>query len=159
MDHLVERLPALRLGIRLQRVSVGLLAPPEEVRKSFEAVNQAQTAIRTRETQARQERDQKLSLAAASKYKLEQEAAQYRDAQLEQARADAAAFRAELAAFRGVSATNPDALAFLWWTETMETLDAMTSRGGEVKPLDHFLQGGELNLYEVSRFFSAVPRR
>jgi membrane protease subunit HflK len=159
MDRLAERLPELRLGIRVQRASVALLAPPDEVRASFEAVNQAQTAIRTRETQARQERDQRLSQAAAVRYKLGQEAAQYRDEQLDQARADATAFRAELAAFRSVSATNPDAAAFLWWQEWQETLDAMVARGSEVKPLDHFLLGGELNLYEVSKFFGGAPRR
>jgi membrane protease subunit HflK len=159
MDRLAERLPELRLGVRVQRVSVALLAPPDEVRAAFEAVNQAQTAIRTRETQARQESAQRLSQAAALKYKLEQEAAQYRDEQLAQARSDAGGFRAELAAFRSVSKTNPDATAFLWWHEMQATLDAMTGRGSEIKPLDHFLTGGEFNVYEASKFFSGPPRR
>lgn len=158
MDRLAERLPGLRLGIRVQRASVALLAPPDEVRNAFEAVNQAQTAIRTRETQARQESDQLLRQVAAQKYKLEQEAAQYRDEQLSQARADATAFRDELTAFRQVSKTNPDALAFLWWHEMQETLEAMTARGSEIKPLDHFLLNGELNIYEVSKFFSGTRR-
>jgi membrane protease subunit HflK len=159
MDRLAERLPELRLGIRPQRASVALLAPPNEVRAAFEAVNQAQTTIRTRETQARQESDQRLSQAAALRYKLEQEAAQYREEQREQARADAAAFRAELEAFRKVSGSNPDALAFLWWHEMQETLDAMTGRGSEVKPLDHYLLNGEFNIYEASKFLSGPPRR
>jgi membrane protease subunit HflK len=159
MDRLAERLPELRLGIRVQRVSVALLAPPEEVRAAFEDVNKAQTAIRTRETQARQERDQRLSQAAALKYKLEQEAAQYSDEQRNQARADAAAFTAELTAFRSVHGTNPDATALLWWHEMQETLDAMSARGSEIKPLDHFLLNGELNIYEVSKFFSGTLRR
>src|SRR5438045_335589 len=67
MDRLAERLPGLRLGVRVQRASVALLAPPDEVRNAFEAVTQAQTAIRTKETQARQERDQRLSQAGAMK--------------------------------------------------------------------------------------------
>lgn len=158
MDRLSERLPDLKLGVRVQRVSVAVLAPPDEVRAAFEKVNQAQTAIRTRETQARQERDQRLSQAAALKYKLEQEAAQYRDEQLAQARADAGAFRAELAAFRRVLQSNPDALAFVWWQEMQETLDVMRDRGSEVKPLDHFLAGGDLNVYEVSKFFNPLRR-
>ncbi len=155
MTRLTERLPELRLGVRVQRVSVAILAPPEEVRAAFEAVNQAQTAIRTRETQARQERDQRLSQAAAVRYKLEQEAAQFRDEQLDQARADARGFLDELAAYRNVAKTNPDALAFLWWHEMQETLDALSARGSEVKPLDHYLLNGELNIYEVTKFFSA----
>jgi membrane protease subunit HflK len=158
MDRLIERLPDLRLGVRVQRVSVAILAPPDEVRSAFEAVNQAQTAIRTRETQAKQERDQRLSQSAALRYKLGQEAAQFRDEQLAQARADADAFLEELAAFRRVSKTNPDAFAFLWWHEMQETLDVMKERGSETKPLDHFLSNGELNIYEVSKFFSLMRR-
>ncbi|MFO0821720.1 MAG: SPFH domain-containing protein [Gemmataceae bacterium] len=56
MARVEERLPAYRLGVRLQRVSVGYLAPPEEVRAAFGMVTQAQTAIRTREFQALQEK-------------------------------------------------------------------------------------------------------
>jgi membrane protease subunit HflK len=158
LGRLTERLPELRLGIRVQRVSVSLLAPPDEVRAAFEAVNQAQTAIRTRETQAQQEREQRLRQAEALKYKLGQEAAQYHDEQLDQARADAKAFRDELAAYRAVRKTNPDALAFLWWHEMQETLDLLKDRGSEVKPLDHYLQNGELNVYEVTRFFNPLRR-
>ncbi|HJZ53444.1 MAG TPA: SPFH domain-containing protein, partial [Gemmataceae bacterium] len=44
MTHLPERLAPLRLGVRVQRVSVAYLAPPDEVRAAFEAVTQAQTA-------------------------------------------------------------------------------------------------------------------
>ncbi|MBN9119406.1 MAG: hypothetical protein J0I06_09645 [Planctomycetes bacterium] len=158
MDRLGERLPELRLGIRVQRASVALIAAPDEVKSAFEAVDQAQTTMGTRETQALQERDQRLSQAAALKYRLAQEAAQYRDEQLKQAEADAAAFRNELAAFRRVAKTNPDALAFLWWAETHETLDALKAAGGETRPIDHFLVNGELNLYAVFDFFG-LPRR
>lgn len=158
MDRLAERLPELRLGVRVQRASVALLAPPDEVRAAFEAVTQAQTAIRTRETQARQERDQRLSQAAALKYKLEQEAAQFRDEQLDQGRADAAAFRAEAEAYRRVAKTNPDALAFLWWHEMQETLDALSARGGRAESIDHYLVNGELNIYAIFNFFE-LPRR
>src|SRR5262249_6152572 len=111
MERLGERLPAVRLGIRAQRVSVSYLAPPEEVRAAFEAVTQAQTGIRTREFQARQEAAQRERQAEALRYKLEQEASEYRESQLRQAGADAAEFRAQLAAYREVSKTNSDALA------------------------------------------------
>ncbi len=155
MERVVERLPVSRLGIRLQRVSVGYLAPPEEVRAAFEAVTQAQTAIRTREFQARQEASQRDRQAEALKYKLEQEAEEYHDSQLRQARADAAAFLDELAAYREVAKTNPNALTFIWWTEMGKALAILEARGGKTKPLDHYLQNGELN---VSEFF-AIPKR
>jgi membrane protease subunit HflK len=158
MDRLADRLPELRLGVRVQRASVALLAPPIEVRAAFEAVTQAQTAIRTKETQARQERDQRLSQAAALKYKLEQEAAQIRDEQLNQGRADAVAFRDELNAFRAVAKTNPEARTFLWWHEMQEALEVLTNRGGRAESIDHYLVNGELNIYAILDFF-ALPRR
>lgn len=139
MERLGERLPAFRLGVRVQRVSVSYLAPPEEVRAAFEAVTQAQTAIRTREFQARQEATQRERQAEAIRYKLEQEADQYRQSQLGQAAADAAEFRAQLAAFREVSKTNPDALAFLWWDEMRKALLGLKARGGRIEPLDAHL--------------------
>ncbi len=89
MDRLAERLPAFRLGVRMQRVSVAYLAPPEEVRAAFEAVTQAQTGIRTKELQARQEASQRERQAESLRYRLEQEAGEYRESQLRQAIADA----------------------------------------------------------------------
>lgn len=158
MDRLADRVRGLNLGVRVQRASVGVLAPPDEVRPAFDAVNQAQTAIRTRETQARQEAEVRLSSVRALKYKLEQEAAQFREEQLAQATADATAFRDELEAYRRAAKTNPDALVALWWFEMQLALDTMTGRGSEVKPLDQYLQSGELNIYEMTKFFG-VPRR
>jgi membrane protease subunit HflK len=155
MDRVGERLPAFRLGVRVQRASVAYLAPPEEVRAAFEAVTQAQTGVRTREQQALQERQQRERQADALRYKLGQEADEYRESQARQARADAAAFLVELAAFREVATGNPDALAFLWWAEMGKALAGLEGRGGRVKPLDHHLQNGELNLTE----FFPVPKR
>lgn len=155
MRRVGERLPAFRLGARVQRVSVGYLAPPEEVRAAFEAVTQAQTGIRTREFQALQEKEQRERQSAAVAYKLGQEAEEYRDTQRRQADADADAFRGELAAFRDVAKDNPDALTFLWWTEMGKALVALEARGGKVRPLDHHLQNGELNVTE----FFPLPRR
>ncbi len=155
MDRLTERLPELRLGIRVQRVSVALIAPPDEVRAAFEAVTQAQTAVRTKEFQAQQERDQRRRQAEALKYRLEQEASEYRDTQRRQADADATEFLAQLSAYRDVRATNPDALAFLWWDEMRKTMVLMKTRGGKVRALDHHLQNGELNITE----FIPLPKR
>ena len=97
MARLPDRLAPLRLGVRIQRVSVAYLAPPDEVRAAFEAVTQAQTGIRTKENQARQEADQRLRQAEAVRYRLEQEAEVFRSGAIRQARADAAEFDAQLA--------------------------------------------------------------
>lgn len=149
MDRAAERLPAFRLGIRLQRVSVAYLAPPEEVRAAFEAVTQAQTGIRTKELQARQEAAQRERLAETFSYKLAQEAAEFRESQLRQARADATEFRAQLDAYRDLSKTNPDALAFLWWAEMRKALTDLKARGGRVEPLDSYLGAGGLDVTQV----------
>ena len=148
-DRIGDRLPAYRLGVRVQRVSVAHLAPPENVRAAFEAVTQAQTGIGTREFQARQEANQREQQASALKYKLEQEADEYRALQLRQARADADEFLARLAAHREVAKDNPDALAFLWWDEMRTTLAGLKARGGRVEPLDAHLGNGALDVTQV----------
>ena len=149
MDRVAERLPKFRLGIRVQRVSVSYLAPPEEVRAAFEAVTQAQTGIRTKEFQARQEASQRERLADALRYKLEQEAAEYRESQLRQASADATDFLAQLQAYREVSKTNPDALAFLWWDEMRKAIVGLKNRGGRVEPLDAYLGTSGLDVTQL----------
>lgn len=155
MARLAERLPAFRLGVHVQRVSVGYLAAPEEVRAAFEAVTQAQAGIRTREFQALQEKDQRERQAEALRYKLEQEADEYRDSTLRQAKADASAFTDELNAYRAVAKNNPDALSLIWWAEMNKALATLAARGGRVRPLDQFLQNGEL---DVTEFFP-LPKR
>jgi membrane protease subunit HflK len=149
MDRAGERLPAFRLGVQLQRVSVAYLAPPEEVRAAFEAVTQAQTGIRTKELQARQEAGQRERQAEALGFRLAQEAAEFREAQLRQASADAADFRAQLNAYRDVVKTNPDALAFLWWDGMRKALTGLKARGGRVEPLDTYLGAGGLDVTQV----------
>lgn len=138
MERLEPRLAALNLGIRVQRASA-VLAPPAEVRAAFEQVSQAQTGIRTREYQARQEADQRMRQAEALRYKWLQEAETFKIGQIQQARADAAEFQAQLDAFRDLKKTNPDALTAIWWNEMQKTLIGMKSRGGRIEPLDAHL--------------------
>jgi membrane protease subunit HflK len=151
MDRLPARLAACRLGIRVQRASVGVLAPPDEVRAAFEAVNQAQNAIRTRENQARQEAGQRMRQVEALSYKLEQDAEEYRDTQLRQARADATEFLADLAAYRELrkSVSRDEALAFVWWKEVAKTRDLLRARGSRVEPLDAHLGRDGLDLQQL----------
>jgi membrane protease subunit HflK len=138
MERLEPRIAKLKLGVRVQRVAA-VLTPPDEVRSAFEQVSQAQTGIRTREYQARQEADQRLRQAEALRYKWEQEAEVFKSGQLHQARADAAEFALQLDAFRELKKANPDALTALWWNEMQKTLVGLRSRGGRVEPLDAHL--------------------
>jgi membrane protease subunit HflK len=154
MGRVQARVAASRLGVRVRRVSVAYLAPPEEVRPWFARVNEAQTAVQTRVNQALQEKDLRERQAAALRYKLEQEAEQYREAQLRQAGADAKEFEAALAAYRELKKTNPDALAFIWWTEMRRALLGLTARGGRVEPLDAHLGPDGL---DVTQFLT--PKR
>jgi membrane protease subunit HflK len=154
MERLGKRLPAFRLGVRVQRVSVTYLAAPEEVRAAFEAVTQAQTAVGTRILQARQEASQRERQADALRYKLAQEADEYRESQRRQATADAKEFEAQLAAYHDLLKTNPDALAFLWWDEMRKALAGLKARGGRVEPLDAYLGTGGLDVTQV-----ITPRR
>ncbi len=146
MARLPARAEQLRLGVRVQRASVAALAPPDEVRADFERVTQAQTGIRTKEFQARQEAEQRRRQADALKYKFEQEAAVFRDGQTRQAKADADDFLAQLAAFRTLKAADPNALAAIWWAEMQRTLAGVRARGGRVEPLDAHLGKDGLDL-------------
>ncbi len=127
--RLPERAAAARLGVRVQRVSVGHLAAPEEVRAAFEAVNQAQTAIRTREYEARQEADRRLRTAEATRYRLEQEAASTREERLRLARAEADSFTERLAQYQRLKAADPDVKVAIWWQEMGRTLAGLRGRG------------------------------
>lgn len=149
MGRLHPRLAALRLGIRVQRVSVAVLAPPDEVRAAFEQVTQAQTGIRTKEHQARQEAEQRTRQAEALRYKFEQEAEVFREGQVRQARADATDFLAQLAAYREAVKANPDALTVLWWAEMQKTLAGVRARGGRVEPLDAHLGRDGLDVTQL----------
>ena len=149
MDRAAERLPAFRLGVRLQRVSVAYLAPPEEVRAAFEAVTQAQTGIRTKELQARQEAGQRERQAEALRYRLAQEAAEYPRIAVAAGERGRRRVPRELDAYRDVVKTNPDALAFLWWDEMRKALTGLKARGGRVEPLDAYLGAGGLDVTQV----------
>jgi membrane protease subunit HflK len=155
MGRLQDRIDPLTLGVRVQRVSVAYLAPPEEVRAAFEQVTQAQTGIRTKENQARQEADQRLRQAEALRYKLEQDAVVLRDGLVRQARADATDFLAQLAAYRELLKSNPDALAVIWWAELRKTLVGMKARGGRIEPLDAYLGKDGL---DITQFLTPKQR-
>ncbi len=148
--RLAERLGTHRLGIVVQRVSVDHLAAPQVVRDAFEAVNQAQTGIQTRENQARQEAAQRIRDAETLRFRLEQQAEAYRAEKLALAKADAEAFRSRLDQYRRLRPTNPDILVAIWWEEMGRTLIGMKGRG-RIDLLDQHLGPSGL---DVTQFLS-----
>lgn len=150
MARLPDRLAPHHLGVVVQRTSVDHLAPPSRVanvsvRDSFEAVNQAQTNIATREFQARQEAALRLRDALTRQVQSRQEgAAAARDA-LTRATADAEVFRQRLDQYRTLRAANPDVLTAIWWDETAKLLTGMKARG-RIDLLDHHLAANGLDI-------------
>jgi len=145
MKRLAARLKHLKLGVVVQRVSIQSLAAPQEVREAFEAVNQAQTGIRTRENQAQQEASQRLREAESVKYRSEQQAIAYRTEQKSAAEAERDTFAKRLEQYRKLKATNPDLLTAIWWDEMGRTLVGLKSRG-RIELLDQHLGADGLDI-------------
>ncbi len=146
--HLPSRLTPHALGIVVQRVTVATLSAPDEVRDAFEAVNQAQTAIRTRENQASQEASQRLREAEATKFRFEQQAEAYRREKTTFATAEAEAFTKRLEQYRKLRQTNPDVHAAIWWDETGRLLLGLKGRG-RVELLDAHLGPNGLDITQL----------
>jgi len=153
MSQLPPRLASQHLGIVLQRVSVDYLAAPGEVRDAFEAVNQAQTAIRTRLNQAEQQASLRRREAAAVSYRLAQQAAAYRQEAVALARADAEAFTRRWQQYQQLRVSNPHLLTAIWWEEIGRTLTSMKAKG-RLEVFDPTLSSAGLDLTQ----FLAPPK-
>ena len=126
---LPNRIASHRLGIVVQRVSVESMNPPDDVREAFERVNQAQSAMATKENQARQDADRRLREAESVQFRFESQAEAYRRQSELLAKAEADAFLQRLAQFQAVRAANPDILTAIWWDETGRILLGLKGRG------------------------------
>jgi membrane protease subunit HflK len=151
-EGLPERIAGHRLGVVVQRVSVDHLAAPDEVKESFEAVNQAQTGIRTRVNQAEQERQRKLSEAESLRGRLLSEAKAYTTERESLADADAAAFTLRVDSYHRLRTTNPDILSAIWREEVGRILVGVKDRG-RIEVLDDMLgpNGLEVNQFLPTR--------
>jgi len=145
--ELPPRIESHRLGIVVQRSTIDWLVAPEEVRESFEAVNKAQTQIRTRRNQAEQEAARQLSEASLFASKLKGEAAAYRIERQKQANAEATTFLAREAQYRQARAKNPDVLRTLWREEIAAVLAGVKERG-RIELLDDRLGPNGLELHQ-----------
>jgi membrane protease subunit HflK len=143
-----ERIAAARLGVRVQHASVALASPPDEVRRDFERMNQAEAVNRTREQRARQDEVQRLRDAQNAAYRLARQAEAYAETRLALARADADAFRKRLAQYRRLRAGRPDVLALIWWDEMSRVFLGMKERG-RLELLDNYLGPDGLDVSRV----------
>lgn len=147
-DRLPPRIAPHRLGVVIQRVSVDHLAAPDEVKDSFDAVNQAQTGISTRVNQAEQDAQRRVSEANSLSQRLGSEAKAYANERETLARSDADAFTKRLASYRTLRQSNPDILAAIWREEVGKILAGVKERG-RIEVLDDALgpNGLELNQF------------
>ena len=134
-----------RLGVRIQAASVSYLFPPDEVKPAFDEVTRAQTAIRTREHEARQEAARKLREADAEKNRIEKLTAAYVTEQLLLARAEAETFENRLKQYQTLRQDNPNFLAGIWWDE-MGKLFRQLQNNGRIDLLDNHLGADGLDI-------------
>ena len=124
-----ESVEPYKLGVRVRQVTVGHLAPPEDVRPEFDRVNRAQAGIRTQADQAQSERTRKLAQAESAAREAADAAAAAAFEKRQSAGADAAAFAQRLDRYAVSRRTNPDALAGIWWDEMGQLFAGLRERG------------------------------
>jgi len=142
-----ERITPYGLGVQIQLASVNHLYPPGQVRDAFEAVTRAKMAIQTREFEAKQEADARLSETHAYKFRLENTATVYAAGVKNVAQAEADAFHKRLEVLKSVRKENPDFLAALWWDEVTKMYTAMRA-AGRLDLLDNRLAADGLDILQ-----------
>jgi membrane protease subunit HflK len=143
--RLQDRIEPYGLGVQIEGASVGYLLPPEEVKPAFDEVTRAQTAVRTREHEARQEAARRLREAEAEKHRIERMSAAYVDEQLVMARSEAVAFELRLRQYKELVKLNPHFLAGIWWDEIGKLFRQM-KENGRLDLLDNHLGGEGLDI-------------
>jgi membrane protease subunit HflK len=140
-----QRLDPYHLGVEIQGASVAHLFPPDEVKANFDEVTRAQTAIRTREHEARQEAARRLREAQSEKYRSEQLTTAYVQEKRLMAHTEAETFVKRLRQYHQLRRDNPDFLAGIWWDE-MGKLFARLKDTGRIDLLDNHLGGDGLDI-------------
>jgi membrane protease subunit HflK len=143
--RLGERLAPYQLGMVIQGASVVYVAPPKDVKPSFDEVNSAQTAIGTRQQEAKQEAARRLREVDAERDRIERMASAYASEQILLARAEAEAFEKRLRQYQILRQTNPHVLSSIWWEE-MSKLFTQMKASGRIDLLDNHLGGDGLDI-------------
>ncbi|MEZ6139018.1 MAG: SPFH domain-containing protein [Zavarzinella sp.] len=147
--QLQQVLAAQELGIEILQSSVVYLAPPEEVRSAFDAVNQAQTQARAIEQRAEEEAARRRQEAFSQADQLEQQATANATNVVTIANAEAARFEARRVRYQELLVKNPQILESIWWDEMGRTWAAF-QKNGKVDLLDNYLGPDGLDLLQFA---------
>jgi membrane protease subunit HflK len=148
VDRTQARIEPYRLGVVIQRASVGHLFPPAEVKSAFDDVTRAQSAMRTQEYKGREEAAKRLRDAQAEKHRIEKMTAAYVNEQLVLAQAEAETFEKRLKQYQELRRDNPHFLAGIWW-EQIGKLFTQMKETGRLDLLDDHLGGDGLDITVV----------
>jgi membrane protease subunit HflK len=142
-----QRLRPYHLGIRIQQASVAYLYPPDDVKPYFEEVTAAETSIRTREFEAKQQAERLLSEAEAEKFRIEQDARFAAQELIYRATKKAQTFEKQLAQYQKLARDDPYILNSLWWNKMLPVLRQMR-QNRSLDLLDNYLSG-QLDITEM----------
>lgn len=149
-----ECLAPYRLGIEVRAASVTHLAPPDEVKKSFEDVAQAHAEIDTRKNEADQTARRLSDKAAADALRTTRLATAYGQKLVLLAEAEAGNFTKRSEQYQQALKTNPQYLTALWWDEMSKLYERMR-QNGRIDLLDNRLSADGLDITQ----FPPLPRK
>lgn len=134
-----------RLGVQVTDASVGLIAPPDEVKTAFDDVAEQQTRIVTLRFGAEQAAESNLRMARAYRNRTEQETAAYVHNQKLLAGREAERFAERLRQYQIGREKNPQYLRQIW-EEERGKLFAELKANRQIGLLDHHLGPDGLDL-------------
>jgi membrane protease subunit HflK len=148
LKRLPDRLAGYGLGVEVRDVRVGLIAPPDEVKESFDNVARAQTQMVTERNRAQQQSDSQLSRARTDIYRTEQRTVAHVHSRRLLAQREAERFTVRLRQYELARQRNPHYLHLIW-DEERGRLFARLRETGQLDLLDHYLGAGGLDLHTL----------
>lgn len=145
MQRLREGLIGQRLGVEILDTRVSVIAPPDEVKDSFESVAREQTRITTERNRAEQEAAARRRMMLAEVYRIGQTAEATSHSKRVAAKQEAERFSARLHQYQTASKDNPDYLHQLWQEERAKLFAKLKERG-QIDLLDRRLSEGGLDI-------------
>lgn len=151
-QRIEKQIAELQLGISILRVNIEQLAPPDEIRLAFDQVNEARTAMTTRENEAKRDADRLRQEAESKQIEVNNQTIAYALESKSKATAEAETFLIRLKQYRDLQKSNPDILTTIWWDETGKLLAGLKKRG-RIELLDDRIgkDGLDLNSFVPGR--------
>lgn len=134
-----------RLGVEILDARVALIAPPDDVKSSFDSVALAQTRNTTKINDAEQSVARELQLAEAKKFQLKQETAAYVHSRQLLAQREAEGFLKRLHEYEVGRKQNPHYLRQIWEEERGKLFSRLKANG-QIDLLDHHLGPNGLDI-------------